>query len=500
MRTVIRGGWVVAFDGESHVLVRDGVVVVDHDVVTGVVSEYEGEADVEVDARGKLVSPGLIDTHVHLGIHATHRLIADSGRKDFYGQPFLHFAFARPGANAPDVRFDDRKDHDREADLLTARFVVTELLRNGVTTFVDVGSAKERVTPTAAVVEEMGSRAYLSPGYESEVFEGTEDGRWRRVPTKDDGEGELREAVEFIKEYDGAADGRIRGILVPEELEYCSVPLLEKTVALKEELGVPVQTHAAYSPLEWQSIVERHGCTPIELLERVGLLGPEVIIGHGQLVAENPLTNWAGGRDLEILGGTGTSVSHSPVNLFRRGRFLDSFTKYKRAGVNIALGADTYPRDLIMQMRWASYVGKIMERDFAAATAGEVFEAATLGGARALGRDDLGRIAPGAKADIVVIGLRAPDSLRYGVIRDPISALVDCGIGDDVETVLVDGKIVMSDRVIPDLDLPELLDDTQVAAQHYWDTAHHWDPLGKTADESSPMSYPVITAETTLSD
>ena len=369
-----------------------------------------------------------------------------------------------------------------------------------MTTFVDVGSAKERVTPTAAVVEEMGSRAYLSPGYESEVFEGTEDGRWRRVPTKDDGEGELREAVEFIKEYDGAADGRIRGILVPEELEYCSVPLLEKTVALKEELGVPVQTHAAYSPLEWQYIVERHGCTPIELLERVGLLGPEVIIGHGQLVAENPLTNWAGGRDLEILGGTGTSVSHSPVNLFRRGRFLDSFTKYKKAGVNIALGADTYPRDLIMQMRMASYVGKIMERDFAAATAGEVFEAATLGGARALGRDDLGRIAPGAKADIVVIGLRAPDSLRYGVIRDPISALVDCGIGDDVETVLVDGKIVMNNRVIPDLDLPELLDDLQVAAQHYWDTAHHWDPLGKTADESSPMSYPIITAEPTLSD
>ena len=246
--------------------------------------------------------------------------------------------------------------------------------------------------------------------------------------------------------------------------------------------------------------MERHGCTPIELLERVGLLGPEVIIGHGQLVAENPLTNWAGGRDLEILGGTGTSVSHSPVNLFRRGRFLDSFTKYKKAGVNIALGADTYPRDLIMQMRMASYVGKIMERDFAAATAGEVFEAATLGGARALGRDDLGRIAPGAKADIVVIGLRAPDSLRYGVIRDPISALVDCGIGDDVETVLVDGKIVMSNRVIPDLDLPELLDDLQVAAQHYWDTAHHWDPLSKTADESSPMSYPIMTAEPTLSD
>ena len=170
---------------------------------------------------------------------------------------------------------------------------------------------------------------------------------------------------------------------------------------------------------------------------------------------------------------------------------MNSLTKYKKAGINISLGADTYPRDMIMQMRMASYVGKIMERDFGAATAGEVFEAATLGGARALGRNDLGRIAPGAKADITIIALRAPDSLRYGVIRDPISAVVDCGIGDDVETVIVDGKVVMKDRVIPNLDIPALLDDAQVAAQDYWDTAHTWNPLGQTAEESSPMSFPL---------
>ena len=98
------------------------------------------------------------------------------------------------------------------------------------------------------------------------------------------------------------------------------MPLLEKTVALKEDLGVPVQIHAANSPLEWQYIVERDGCTPIELRERVGLLGPEVIIGHGQLVAENPLTNWAGGRDLEILGST--TVPVSCTSSMRRRQFV----------------------------------------------------------------------------------------------------------------------------------------------------------------------------------
>ena len=491
MRTVIRGGWVVAHGEQGHTLVRDGVLIVDDDTVTKVVDEYTDRADVEIDASGKLVSPGLIATHEHLGLHHTHRLFADSGRKDLYAQPFLEFAFARPGANAPDARHDDQKRFDDRADLLTARYVATELLRNGVTTVVDVGSAIELSVPFAAAVTEMGTRAYLGPGYESESFEGLDGGRWHRVPTKDDGEGELREAVEFIEEYDGAADGRIRGILVPEVIEYCSVELLEKTVELKEQLGVPVQIHAAYNPLEWQYIVETHGCTPIELLERVGLLGPQVIIGHGNLVAEANLTNWAGGRDLEILGSTGTTVAHSPINLFRRGRFLDSLTKYKKAGINISLGADTYPRDLILQMRLASYVCKVLERDFTAATAGEMFEAATLGGARALGRDDLGRLGPGAKADVAIIGLRAPDSLRYGVIRDPISALVDCGIGDDVETVLVDGKVIMADRVIPNVDLDELLDEAQAEAQRYWDAAGEWHPLGYTADQASPMSFPI---------
>ena len=491
MRTVIRGGWIVAHSDAGHTLVRDGAVIVDDDTVTDVVAEYDDRADVEIDAAGKLVSPGLIDTHVHLGLHHTHRLFADSGRKDLYGQPFLEFAFARPGAKYPRARHDDQKIFDEQVEVLTGRYVATELLRNGVTTAVDVGSAIERSVPFAAAVEEMGTRAYLGPGFETETFEGLEGGRWHRVPTKDEGEGELREALEFIEEYDGAAGGRIRGILVPAEIEYCSIELLERTVELKEQLGVPVQIHAAYNPLEWQYIVETHGCTPIELLERVGLLGPEVIVGHGNLVAESGLTNWAGGRDLEILGSTGTTVAHSPVNLFRRGRSLNSLTKYKKAGINISLGADTYPRDLILQMRMASYVCKVLERDFTAATAGEMFEAATLGGARALGRDDLGRIGPGAKADIAIIGLRAPDSLRYGVIRDPISALVDCGIGDDVETVLVDGKVIMKDRVIPGVDMNELLDDAQVEAQRYWDKAGEWHPLGWTADEASPMSFPI---------
>src|SRR5437016_5842474 len=122
------------------------------------------------------------------------------------------------------------------------------------------------------------------------------------------------------------------------------------------------------------------------------------------------------------------TVSHCPVNIARRARSLDSWKKYRAAGVNLALGSDTYPRDLVMQMRIASYFGKVMSHDLFAASAAEVFEAATLGGARALGRDDLGRLAPGARADIVLIDLATCDALRFGPVRDPVQALGECGI------------------------------------------------------------------------
>jgi cytosine/adenosine deaminase-related metal-dependent hydrolase len=180
------------------------------------------------------------------------------------------------------------------------------------------------------------------------------------------------------------------------------------------------------------------------------------------------------------------------VNIARRGRSLDAWPRYRAAGVNLALGTDTYPRDLIMQMRVASYMGKIVTHDLFAASAAEVFAAATLGGARALGRDDLGRLAPGAKADILVVDLSGRDSLRFGPVRDPIKSLVECGIGDDVETVIVDGRVCMSERKIPGVDVAALRREAQAAAEDVWARLPEWEPLGRTAEQMSPWSYPLI--------
>ncbi len=493
MRTLVRGGWVVGFAGGGHTLVPDGVVVYEDDRIVHVGRRFDGRVDAEIDARGTLVCPGFIDTHVHSGHRASHRLITDTGRADFYGQPFLEITVPREGTRVGgDPRYARPTDADADAgNRLLATFTVAEMLRNGTTTFMEFGSQLRVQEALLPEVERLGLRAYLGAGYDSGRWVGDDRGRLKRVVDEAAGRKEFDSALAFIRRVDGSVGGRVRGLLAPREVETCSLELLRATRAAANELRLPIVTHAAYNIIEFYEILREHRLTPIELMERVGLLGADITIGHGNLIADNALLNYSGGRDLELMGRHRVTVSHCPVNIARRARSLDSWSKYRKAGVNLALGSDTYPRDLIMQMRTASYFGKVLSHDLFAASAAEVFEAATLGGARALGRDDLGRLAPGAKADIVVIDLATRDTLRFGPVRDPIKALVECGIGDDVLTVIVDGVVRMRDRAIVGVDLAAVRRQAQEAAEAVWQRVHEWDPLGRTAEQMSPWSFPL---------
>jgi 5-methylthioadenosine/S-adenosylhomocysteine deaminase len=233
--------------------------------------------------------------------------------------------------------------------------------------------------------------------------------------------------------------------------------------------------------------LRRHRRTPVEFLADVGLLGRDCVLGHCIITTAHRLAGLPAGRDLEVLAASGASVAHCPLVFARRGNALQSFRRYRDAGVNVGLGTDTYPRDMIAEMRWASLACKMVEHDFTAATAAEVFTAATVGGAAALGRDDLGRLAPGAKADLVVVNMR---SLRVGPYRDPIRALVNCGTMDDVETVLVDGRPVVEGGRVVGVDEAALLAEAQAEAERLWASWPEWHPEGRTADEVSPQSFP----------
>lgn len=493
MRTRIEATWIVGHEAGRHQLIHDGVLVYEGNAIIHVGKRFEGHVDMTIVAKDKLVAPGFIDTHVHSGHRASHRLITDTGRPMYYGQPFLEISVPKEGKVVKgDPRYLKHGDAGVEAAFqLNATFTVAELLRNGVTTFVEYGSQSSVQDALLAEVTRLGARAYLAPGYDCGRWVGDEKGRLKRVRNDAMGLKGLETALQWIEKHDGAADGRVRGILVPREVETSSLELLTRTRAAADERKLPVATHAAYSVLEFHDVVCEHMMTPIELLDDIGLLRPTLNIGHGNFIADNPNLNYSASRDLALMGHAHATISHCPINIVRRARTLDNWKKYQEAGVNISIGSDTYPRDMILNMRTASYLGKIMSNTYFAATAGEVFSAATLGGAVSVGRGDIGRLAPGALADIIIIDLTGRNSLRYGPVRDPVKSVVECGVGDDVDTVIVDGKVCMEGGVIPGVDFTRLREQAQAAGEAVWSTVAEWDPLGRTAEDASPWSYPM---------
>jgi 5-methylthioadenosine/S-adenosylhomocysteine deaminase len=493
MRTRIAATWIVAYERGKHALLRDGEVVFEGNSIIHVGKAFDGDVDRTIDATGKLVAPGFIDTHVHSGHRASHRLITDTGRPMYYGQPFLEISVPLQGKVVQgDPRYLKHGDAGSAAAFeLNASFTVAELLRNGVTTFVEYGSQLSVQDALLAEVSRLGARAYLAPGYDCGRWIADAAGRLQRLRNDELGREAFKTARAWIEKNDGAAGGRVRGILVPREVETCSLDVLQMTVQAADELKLPMATHAAYSVIEFYEVVKEHMKTPIELLDDLGMLRPTLNIGHGNFISDHPNLNYAVHTDLRRMGHAGVSVSHCPINIVRRARTLDSWQSYRDAGVNMCIGSDTYPRDMIMNMRTASYLGKIMSHTYFAATAGEVFEAATTGGARSLGRDDLGRLGIGALADIITIDLSGRNTLRYGPVRDPVKSVVECGVGDDIDTVIVDGKIVMEGGIISGVDFAKLRSDAQVAGEQIWSTLQEWDPLGRTHEDACPWCYPM---------
>lgn len=491
MRTMIKGGWVVGFDHGHHSLHRNFEVVYEDARIVYVGQKFDGRVDETIDASHQLVSPGFVDTHVHADHRALHKLISDGGRPDFFGQPYLEVAMPRPGTRIdgyPNSLTPEQAAGNKILELHSL-FTVSELLRNGVTTFVELDSQIMMQEALWRQCERIGIRGYLGAGYESGRWVGGKGGRLERVMDEAEGLRAFQEALEFAKKVRESGGELISPILAPRRVDTCTAELLRQTARASRKLGIPMATHAAYNVIEFYETVRQYRMTPIEFLDSVGMLRPELNIGHANLIADSPRMNYSGARDLDLMGKNRVSISHCPINIVRRGRVLDSWEKYQKAGVNLTIGSDTYPRDMMMNMREASHHGKVMSHNLKAATAAEVFTAATLNGAKSLGRDDLGRLAPGARADIICTDLTGRGTLRYGPVRDPIRSIVECGVGDDVDTVIVNGILRMKNGKIPGLDLDSLRAEVQQAAEQIWQLLPSWDLLERTVDQMCPLSF-----------
>jgi 5-methylthioadenosine/S-adenosylhomocysteine deaminase len=482
MRTLIQGGWIVGYNGSGHEMIADGCIVFEGDRVIHVGGKFEGAIDRTVDARGKLVSPGFINCHLHAAVNAAQTVFIADCKLDYFGSNFIGYAAPRRGARKPSAIANSE---------VAGKYGMWSALRGGATTILDVGTMPGGPDAFTKLVGEMGLRAYLGPAFRSADYQFQGDRvHWEWNETN--GAAGLARAVEYVKKYDGAYDGRIRAMIYPGQMDTCTVDLLRATRAAADELDVPLQLHAAMNQREFHKILEQHGKTPIALLHSIGFLKPRTGLGHCVFHNRHSWCHYPYGDDLRILGDSGATVVHAPYKYAKMGITVESFARYRAAGINVAIGTDTYPQDMIHEMRWAALMTRMADQSFTVGKPRDVFDAATLGGASHLGREDIGRLAVGSKADIIIVDLLR---IHYGAVRDPIAALVECGSGSDVETIVVDGQILVENGRAVRFDEAAMLREVQEEGERMWRSVPDWHWTGKSVDEIVPPSYPVRTGE-----
>ena len=487
MRTLIKGGYVVAYDGKGHRLITDGVVVYEDDKILYVGKSYDDRVDKTIDASGRLVSPGFINIHGWAALDVPLRMDA------FKGARRQSKAYVVDGVGLDD--FGPLQGDDFRTVALAG---IVSLLKGGSTTSVTLTamdpalweSPVEQTEMLANILGKLGVRAYVSHNYRSAVRYWSPDGigcfHWNEKA----GMQGLEHGIEFGERYNGSYDDLIRTMLFPYTFDCSSAELLHETRSAAREHNWIVHMHTAQSLSEYHEILRRYGKTPIQYLYDTGFLDDQVIATHAIYTTANPL---CGGPkhnlcDLELLASSGATVAHTPVINSRFGEALFSFGQYLKMGINMAIGTDEFPMDMITEMRIAAVMGKVVDQNHLAVTARDVFNAATLGGAKALGRDDLGRLVPGAKADIVIIDIR---DTHVGLTDDPIKTLVYMSNYRDVEKVIIDGKLIVDERRVLAVDEEEIVHKTRRVLNEITRNIVAYNPVGWTASQMFPPSFPI---------
>ena len=485
--TCIRNApWVVAWDAEQrqHYFRNDVDLVFEDNVIVHLDPGYAGHFDHLMDGRTFCVMPGMVNVHTHLQSESIGRgLIEELGNPNLYmtgildeKSVFVTSGLGEQAGGAPAQLVANRA---------STQNAIAELLKSGATTVVDLAVAYDGWLDLLA---DTGIRAIAAPMYR--------DARWT-VPTGhrldydwdlEKGRRDFANALGVVDQAERHPSGRLGGMVAPMQVDTCSLELLRDSLTAARARSLKMTVHCSQHIPEFHEMVRRHGVTPVQWLHQNGLLGRDTLLGHAIFLDHHSLVQWWSRLDLDILVETGTSIAHCPVVFSRYGQMMEDVGSYIRKGVNVAFGTDTEPQNMAEEVRMASTLGRAAARSVRGVWLSELFHAATIGGATALGREDLGRLAVGAKADLVLLDLDAP-GMRP--VRDPLRSFIFSAADRAVHHVFVDGRQVVKDGQVLTIDRSGLSASLQQSQQAFIRNAPYVDFRGRTADEISPPSLRV---------
>jgi len=473
--TVFRNAaWVVAWDEAraTHVYRRNIDVAMRDSEIVCVGKGYDGVADAEVDCTQRLVLPGLVNIHTHPTSEPLRKGITDETRSPGFWHSSLY-------------EFLTVFNNDREGSIAAMRVALAELLMSGVTTVVDISPPFEGWIDTLA---ESGIRAVAAPMFRDARWF-TNNGHqldyaWDNTAGRQGFEN-ARRLIDLATQH---PSGRLSGMMMPAQIDTCSPELIRDAYDYSVERRLPLQIHASQSVNEFHEMFRRHGKTPIGWLHAIGALGRHTIIGHGIFLDHHPWLHWPTRGDLPLLRDTGATVAHCPTVFMRRGIAMDTFGAYARQGINLGIGTDTYPHNFLEEMRSAFTISRAVAGTVDDVTTLDVFNAATLGGARALLRQDIGRLKVGAKADLLLVDIKHPSMMP---LREPLRSLLYVAADRAVRDVYVDGLRVVADGRAVNIDYQAASEALEEAQKRSMREVPRLDWARRSAEELAPLVLPI---------
>ncbi len=394
-------------------------LLIKDDLIAEIADEIdESKAGKIIDAQDKILLPGLINTHTHLSMTLFRGLADDLSLDSWLND---HIWPMEANLNG---------DYCYIGALLGA----IELIKSGTTTFSDMYFYMEDV---ARAVDDAGIRAVLSYGM---IDFGDAERR----------ENEIKENLELFKACNGMADGRIKVFLGPHSPYTASEELLVKVRELANEYDMGIHIHVSETQKEINDSLDERGIRPFEYLEKIGLLGPDVLAAH---------CVWLSDEEIEIIKKHNVKVSHNPCSNMKLASGVAPVSKLIENGVCVSIGTDGASSnnnlDLIEELKTASLLQKVSTLDPKVLSSDEAIQMATVNGAKALGLDsEIGSIEVGKKADIILIDTNTanmtPDSSNI------TSNIVYSANGSNVDTTICNGKILMENKKLTVLDEDEI--------------------------------------------
>ncbi|MCR4426687.1 MAG: 5'-deoxyadenosine deaminase [Firmicutes bacterium] len=426
-RTLISGASIVTMDPEKRVI-KNGDILIDGDRIVGVGTDLGAAgAEKKIDARGKVVIPGLVQIHVHL-CQALFRGLSD----DLELMDWLKYR-----------TWPLEASHDDESIYYSVHLGIAELLRGGTTSIVDMGTVHHHESAFRAI-EESGIRAISGKA----MMDWGDD-----VPKglSETTEESLEESMSLAERWHGAAGGRIRYAFSPRFAVSCSERLLREAGELARGLGAHVHTHSSENENEIEIVERERGARNITHLDDMGLLGPSTIVAHCVHVDD---------AERAILARTGTHVAHCPSANQKLASGIAQVPEMLDEGINVGLGADgagcNNNLDQFIEMRMAALIHK-PRLGPTAMPALTVLEMATVRGARAMGLEhEIGSIEEGKKADLVLLDLARPHAWPSAGVDLP-SRIVYSAHSSDVVLTMVDGKVLYEEGRFAAVDQGEIL-------------------------------------------